>query len=128
MGHLLLVTRRRPPNLLHSPECPPGLAAAAGRLVAIVLLSVSFSCAADPVRERQIAALGGETPGIPHGPLHRAGHRAGWVMVPRDPTTPRFRWQERSTQGFPHAARSRVRPSFSSIRPESSPRRRATVP
>ncbi len=90
MGHLLLVTRRRSPNLLHSPECLSGLATALGRLTAIALVSVSFSCAADPVRERQIAALGGETPGIPHGPLHRAGQPCGLCHGPEGPDNPEF--------------------------------------
>ena len=33
----------------------------------ILFMVASLSCAADPVREGQIAALGGETPGVPHG-------------------------------------------------------------
>jgi hypothetical protein len=35
------------------------------------LVALSSSC--DPVHEQEKAALGGETPGVPQGPLHRPG-------------------------------------------------------
>jgi len=42
--------------------------------VALVALVVWLpSCGSDPVKSHLIESLGGETPGIPKGPLHRAG-------------------------------------------------------
>jgi len=40
-------------------------------LLAIGLVIVAGAC--DPVHDDQVAALGGEAPGVPHGPLHRPG-------------------------------------------------------
>jgi hypothetical protein len=45
---------------------------AASLLTAIACTLTSFSCG-DPVRDQRIQALGGETPGVRHGPLHRPG-------------------------------------------------------
>jgi hypothetical protein len=44
-----------------------------------LLFAVGLACAAcalstcDPVKDQKIAALGGEAPGVPRGPLHRPG-------------------------------------------------------
>jgi hypothetical protein len=35
----------------------------------LVVFSIVAAC--DPVHNDEVAALGGETPGVPHGPLHR---------------------------------------------------------
>jgi len=56
----------------------------------IIFIALSFSCAADPVREREIAALGGETPGVPHGPLHRPGQPCGLCHGADGPDNPTF--------------------------------------
>jgi len=56
----------------------------------ILLIVASLSCAADPVREREIAALGGETPGVPHGPLHRPGQPCGLCHGASGPDNPEF--------------------------------------
>jgi hypothetical protein len=40
-------------------------------LAAVIMAGAVDSC--DPVRENAIAALGGEAPGVPPGPLHRPG-------------------------------------------------------
>lgn len=82
------MTRRGPPTLPPSPS--PGFESAASMLAALALVSVSLSCTVDPARERQIAALGGETPGIPHGPLHRAGQPCGLCHGPDGPDQPEF--------------------------------------
>jgi hypothetical protein len=37
------------------------------------LLAALAMLACDPVHASEVAALGGETPGVPHGPLHRPG-------------------------------------------------------
>jgi hypothetical protein len=42
-------------------------------LVLAFALCGSLAACADPVRSADIDALGGETPGVPAGPLHRAG-------------------------------------------------------
>jgi hypothetical protein len=63
---------------------------AASSVAVIVLISLSFSCAADPVHDRQIAALGGETSGIPRGPLHRAGQPCGVCHGAEGPDSPEF--------------------------------------
>jgi hypothetical protein len=39
----------------------------------IVAVACSFVSCSDPVRSQQIAALGGEDPAVPTGPLHRPG-------------------------------------------------------
>jgi hypothetical protein len=39
----------------------------------LVLLVAASAGSCDPVHDDAVAALGGETPGIPPGPLHRAG-------------------------------------------------------
>jgi hypothetical protein len=39
----------------------------------ILLTAVAFAACADPIRDEKIAALGGEAPGVRHGPLHRPG-------------------------------------------------------
>ncbi len=36
-------------------------------------LFILFVLACDPVRDQAVAALGGEAPGVPHGPTHRPG-------------------------------------------------------
>lgn len=42
-------------------------------LAPVFVLCGSLAACADPVRSKDIDDLGGETPGIPPGPLHRAG-------------------------------------------------------
>jgi hypothetical protein len=37
------------------------------------LVAAALAASCDPVHEQQIDALGGETPGVPRGPLHRPG-------------------------------------------------------
>lgn len=44
----------------------PGILLAVG-------LGLAIAGACDPVRDSSISALGGEAPGVPHGPLHRPG-------------------------------------------------------
>jgi hypothetical protein len=42
------------------------------RLIAACSL-IYWIAACDPVKDDAVSALGGETPGVPHGPLHRPG-------------------------------------------------------
>ena len=93
----------------------------------ILLMAASLSCAADPVRERQIATLGGETPGVPHGPLHRPGQPCGLCHGADGPTIPLFRWQERSTEARLLANPSETRSFISIDSTGDSARRRATA-
>jgi hypothetical protein len=44
-----------------------------GRALAGWLVAASLAASCDPVHQAQIDALGGETPGVPRGPLHRPG-------------------------------------------------------
>jgi len=53
-------------------------------------LCLLSACAADPLRERKLADLGGETPGIPVGPLHRAGQPCGECHGPEGPADSDF--------------------------------------
>ena len=41
------------------------------RVCALAVIAAAFAC--DPVTENAVSALGGEVPGVPHGPLHRPG-------------------------------------------------------
>jgi hypothetical protein len=41
--------------------------------VAWLIAAAAFGSACDPVHDDAVSALGGETPGVPQGPLHRAG-------------------------------------------------------
>jgi len=43
------------------------------RFLLLVALGASIADACDPVHDNAIAALGGEAPGVPRGPLHRPG-------------------------------------------------------
>jgi hypothetical protein len=43
------------------------------RLIVAMCLAVAACAACDPVKDDKIAALGGEAPGVPRGPLHRPG-------------------------------------------------------
>jgi len=90
VGHLLLVIRRGPFTLPPSPLCSRTSGAATSLFAGIIFMSVSFSCAPDPVKEREIAALGGETPGVPHGPLHRPGQPCGLCHGADGPDNPEF--------------------------------------
>ena len=38
-----------------------------------LVAAAAVACGCDPVHDDAVAALGGETPGVPRGPLHRAG-------------------------------------------------------
>jgi hypothetical protein len=40
-------------------------------LALFALAAIASSC--DPVHSAEVSALGGETPGVPHGPTHRPG-------------------------------------------------------
>jgi len=65
-----------PRSLLASENDQPDRGAAMRHLLSSMLAVVTIACAfgsCDPVREDAIAALGGETPGVPPGPLHRPG-------------------------------------------------------
>ena len=42
-------------------------------LLGALLGSLLVTCGLDPARSEAVADLGGETPGVPKGPLHRAG-------------------------------------------------------
>lgn len=41
------------------------------RVCALAVITAASAC--DPVTENAVSALGGEMPGVPHGPLHRPG-------------------------------------------------------
>jgi hypothetical protein len=41
--------------------------------VAALAVGTAFACSPDPVHDSEVAALGGEDPSVPKGPLHRAG-------------------------------------------------------
>ncbi len=43
------------------------------RLLLVMACVMVVTDACDPVRSNAVAALGGEAPGVPHGPLHRPG-------------------------------------------------------
>jgi len=50
------------------------LAACEAGVVAVLLSAAATTTACnDPVHDQQVAALGGEAPGVPRGPLHRPG-------------------------------------------------------
>jgi len=83
------VTDRGQPTLLPLLAGAPGLGAAASLLAAMAFVPLSLSCS-DPVREHQIAALGGEAPGVPHGPLHRPGQPCGLCHGAAGPDSPEF--------------------------------------
>lgn len=85
MGHLLLAIDMWILSAFSARKgAPPAL------IVAFASIAASLSCAADPVREREMAALGGETPGVPHGPLHRPGQPCGLCHGADGPDTPEF--------------------------------------
>jgi hypothetical protein len=63
------------------------MAARGSLFFSLCLLS---ACASDPLRERKLAELGDETPGIPVGPLHRAGQPCGVCHGPEGPADSDF--------------------------------------
>jgi hypothetical protein len=59
--------------------------------MAPALLSVlAGACALDPIHQSEVDALGGETPGVPQGPFHRAGQPCTVCHGPEGPASQRF--------------------------------------
>ena len=56
----------------------------------VLVLPLVSTCLADPVHDRDVAQLGGETPGVPAGPLHRPGQPCSACHDSEGPATARF--------------------------------------
>jgi hypothetical protein len=61
-----------------------------GCLLAAAAFAPTVHCAADPVHDAEVAALGNETPGIPVGQFHRAGQPCTVCHGPEGPASTQF--------------------------------------